>query len=416
MMSRKAFQQLMADFKRVGSHIVFASPTRLLLQTTKAEVGNAYAYSQYIVKSIKAKPLFNFLDLSIREYWDYLVWYDDYNYGGKATQEVVEAEVQPLDTIMHWQLATFLPPLYKPIFDEWAVKFIELMHKLKRPQMLADDSGAPRLTQIPIRELTSTQSTSAALVEVPESTTEALNASIGKPLRKKLVSLISQHRAECVNPLLAPDHEYPSLPGSHLDLTSTNPVLQLTKSLMHVYGLDRSLNLPVRALRKDLLSLFDVKEFSAAARFEDPSRKLALEWSCSECTMVRELELCRDDDLLPPTAESGEGKADSTGAVKDWRCLHCSHLLPRNAIEEHLIAEVEAMVVAWSTQDLRCGKCGSVRVEACDFMEHCPCSGNWVATLKMGEVREKLGVLEGVARVHSMKMLGMVLEEVMREI
>ncbi len=57
MMSRKALLQLMADFRRVGSQIIFASANRLLLQTTKAEVGNAYAYSQYILKSIKAKPL-----------------------------------------------------------------------------------------------------------------------------------------------------------------------------------------------------------------------------------------------------------------------------------------------------------------------------------------------------------------------
>ncbi|KAI5278728.1 DNA polymerase epsilon catalytic subunit, partial [Ascosphaera aggregata] len=38
MMSKKAFQQLMTDFRRVGSHIVFASPNRLLVQTTKGEV------------------------------------------------------------------------------------------------------------------------------------------------------------------------------------------------------------------------------------------------------------------------------------------------------------------------------------------------------------------------------------------
>ena len=420
MMSRKAFQQLMTDFRRVGSHIVFASPSRLLLQTTKAEVGNAYAYSQYILKSIKAKPLFNFLDLSIKEYWDYLVWFDDYNYGGKATEEVVEADVQPLDTVMHWQLASFLPPLYKPIFDEWVVKFIELMHELKRPQKTMDDSGAPpRLTQIPIRELTSTQSASSNLIDVPQVTIDALNSSIGKPLRKKIVSLISQYRAESTNALLAPDHEFPELPGSHLDLSSTNPVLQLTKSLMHVYSLDKSLNLPIRSLRKDILTLFDVREFSAEGRFEDPSRRMCVEWSCSECTMVRELELCRDDDLLPlqsgDTAGNSNGNsnsADATGVVKEWRCLHCSHPLPRNAIEEYLLADVEAMLVAWTTQDLKCGKCGSVRVEACDFMEHCPCSGNWVATLKIAEIRDRLRVLERVAKVHSMRMLARVVEDV----
>ncbi|KAL8740732.1 MAG: hypothetical protein Q9190_006593, partial [Brigantiaea leucoxantha] len=133
-MSRKAFQQLMTDFRRVGSHVVFANATRLLLQTTKAEVGNAYAYSQYVLKSIKAKPLFHFLDIDIKEYWDYLVWYDEFNYGGKACQEIIEAEAQTLDTIMHWQLATFLPPAYQPIFHDWVVEFIEMMHTLKRPK------------------------------------------------------------------------------------------------------------------------------------------------------------------------------------------------------------------------------------------------------------------------------------------
>ena len=32
-------------------------------------------------------------DLDIKEYWDYLVWYDEFNYGGKACQEVVEAQI-----------------------------------------------------------------------------------------------------------------------------------------------------------------------------------------------------------------------------------------------------------------------------------------------------------------------------------
>ncbi|KAI4151633.1 MAG: hypothetical protein LQ340_003390 [Diploschistes diacapsis] len=423
MMSRKAFQQLMTDFRRVGSHIVFASPTRLLLQTTKAEVGNAYAYSQYILKSIAAKPLFNFLDLSIKEYWDYLVWYDDYNYGGKATQEVIEADAQPLDTVMHWQLATFLPPLYKPIFDEWVVTFIELMHSLKRPLPTLNSPSTPRLTQLPIRELTST---TTSYDTVPQPTLDALATHISKPLRKKLVSLISQYRAESTNPLLAPDHAYPALPGSHLDLTSTHPVLHLTKSLMHVFGLDRSLNLAVRSLRKDLLALFDVREFSAAGRFEDPSRRLSLEWSCAECTLVRELELCRDEDLLPLSAEAAGG-AETTlataaggaiggGMPREWRCQYCAHPLPRNAIEEHLISEVQAMVVAWATQDFKCGKCGGVRVEACDFMEHCPCSGIWVPTVKMAGVKERLGVLDAVSQVHGMRMLAGVVANVLEGI
>ena len=85
MMSKKAFQQLLTDFRRVGSNVVYASPTRLLLQTSKQDVGNAYAYSQYILKSIQQKPLFHFIGLEIKDYWDFLVWYDPYNYGGLSS-------------------------------------------------------------------------------------------------------------------------------------------------------------------------------------------------------------------------------------------------------------------------------------------------------------------------------------------
>ncbi|CAF9930622.1 MAG: DNA polymerase epsilon catalytic subunit [Gomphillus americanus] len=405
MMSRKAFQQLMTDFKRVGSHVIFASPNRLLLQTTKAEVGNAYAYSQYILKSIQGKPLFNFLDLEIKEYWDYLVWYDEYNYGGKGCKEVVECATQTLETIMHWQLAAFLPPLYQPTFNDWVVEFIDVMHKLKRPQ-IENASDAPRLTQLPIRELTNVSDGAIDLSEIPEHALQALKSEIGKPLKKQLVSLSSRYRTELANPILAPDHEFPVLPGSHLDLSSTNPVLQLTKSIMHVYSLDKSLNLAVRALRKDLLSLFDVKEFSAEGRFENPSRQLSVEWSCAECTVIRDLELCRDEDLSP---NSGE---DETALVP-WKCLHCAAPLPRNSIEEHLIAQVQAMVTAWSAQDLKCTKCGSMRVEACDFMEHCPCSGVWVASMDRTSMKGRLQVLNSVAKTHGMKMLGQVMQEIM---
>ena len=426
MMSRKAFQQLMTDFRRVGSHIVFASSNRLLLQTTKAEVGNAYAYSQYIIKSIKAKPLFSFLDLDIREYWDYLIWYDEFNYGGKACQEVVETEIQPLETIMHWQLATFLPSLYQQIFHDWIIEFIDLMHGLKRPdhahQTSSSPLSTPRLSQLPTRNLTTIPSSLASSCDVPPSTAEALSRSIGKPLKRHLMTLLSRHRTESANPLLASDHDYPTLPGSHLDLSATNPVLQLAKSITHVLALDKSLNLPVRSIRKDLLALFDVKEFSHAGRFENPSRSFVVEWSCAECTMPRALDLCRDEDLLPFVASTSttSGGQDATTSQqpgsKPWRCLHCSAEFPRLAIQERLIGEVHGMVAAWATQDLKCGKCGGVRAEVIEFMEHCACSGRWVATIDRGAVKGRLEVLGEVAVGYGMSMLEGVVREVLQGI
>ncbi|MCJ1382392.1 DNA polymerase epsilon catalytic subunit [Xylographa soralifera] len=401
MMSRKAFQQLMMDFKRVGSHVVFANTNRLLLQTTKAEVGNAYAYSQYILKSIKAKPLFHFLDLDIKEYWDYLVWYDEFNYGGKACSEVIVADIQPLDTIMHWQLSTFLPPIYQPIFHDWIVEFVDLMHSLKRHQPLSSHpENIPRPTQLPIeRALTLENDDSAS-----SSATATLAASIAKPLKRQIIALLSRHRAEIAHPSLAPDHNYPLLPGSHLPTyTTTPPVLQLVKSLTHVFALDRALNLPVRVLRKDLLALFDVRDFSPAARFENPSASLRLDAVvCAECTAVRDLELCRDENLLPTPAE----------VSKPWRCLHCRAEYPRLALEERLIARVQMVLVQWVTQDVRCAKCRGVRVN--EFMEHCGCGGMWVGTVDREKIVRELRVMERVAVGYGLKMLEGVVEGILR--
>ena len=422
MMSKKAFQQLMTDFRRVGSHVVFANANRLLLQTTKAEVGNAYAYSQYILQSIKAKPLFHFLDLDIKEYWDYLVWYDEYNYGGKACQEVVEAEAQQLDTIMHWQLNTFMPRQYESVFHDWVVEFIDLMHQIKRPHQtpIGEDASTPRPTQLPFRSLTQIPESSASST----SPTTLLTKSISKPLKKNILTLLSRHRQEVAHPSLAADHIFPQLPGSHLDLSNTNPVLQLVKNIMHVFSLDKSINLEARLLRSELLKFFEIREFSPQARWENPSSSLRIEGLvCDFCTMTRSLDLCRDEDLLPDPATSSSSSvaaaltsdtadaASSPRHQKPWLCSTCHHPYDRLAIEESLIARVQKSIVEWHTQDLKCKKCKGVRIN--DFMEHCACGGEWVGTVDRDGVVKFLRCADGVARGYGLRMLGEVVGNVL---
>ncbi|KAL9639324.1 MAG: hypothetical protein Q9204_001158 [Flavoplaca sp. TL-2023a] len=419
MMSRKAFQQLMTDFRRVGSHVIFANPNRLLLQTTKGEVGNAFAYSKYILTSIKAKPLFHFLDLEIKEYWDYLIWYDPFNYGGKACQEVVEAESQTLDTIMHWQLSTFLPLQYQTVFHDWIVEFIELMHNRKRPHQIpingSQDPVIPRPTQLPIRSLTNTNTNDNDAL----TPTDILTKAISKPLKRQTQSLISRHRSELAHPTLATDHTFPLLPGSHLkglENNTTHPVLQLIKSLTHIFSLDKSLSLETRLLRKDLLALFEIKEFSPEARFENPSESLRLQqWSCEQCTMTRDFDFCRDEDLLPePSSSSSAAAIDNVNngdGRKPFLCPTCSHPFPPLPIEEYLISTIQKMLAEWATQDLRCGKCR--RLRSSELMEHCGCGGAWEGTVKREGVVRRLRVMERVARVYGFRMLGVVVGEVL---
>ncbi|OCK81484.1 DNA polymeras-like protein epsilon [Lepidopterella palustris CBS 459.81] len=389
MMSRKALQQLMTDFRRVGSHIVFASANRLLLQTTKAEVGNAYAYSQYILKTVQAKPIFQFLDLKIKEYWDYLAWYDEFNYGGKGCQQVVETENQTLDTIMCWQLATFLPQPLQPIFHEWVVEYIDLMHSRKRPPI---DRSNSRLTQLPLRALTND----------PTEATQVLPKSFTKSLYKQVSSLIRRQHNELLHPDLASDYIFPQLPGSHLNLT--NSVLQLVKSLIQVLSLDKAITLEARLLRKELLALFEIREFSTDANFINPSASLCIKnLICDECTAVRDLDLCRASELLPRPASAAADPAATAPALPKWKCENCNSPYDKLRIEEDLVSEVQKMVLEWCTQDLKCGKCARLRTN--EFMEHCVCAGEWVGTKRSEDIRDRLKVYGNVAEFYRLGML-----------
>lgn len=401
MMSRKAFQQLMADFRRVGSQVIFASANRLLLQTTKAEVGNAYAYSQYILKSIKGKPLFHFIDLEIREYWDYLVWYDEFNYGGKATQQVIEAETQHLETIMHWQMSTFLPVRLQSTFSDWVIEFITLMHNLKRPMFGSDPNSTPRLTQLPHNRNDQEDDDDDFQGGV------ILDKAFEKPLKRDIQGLLAAQKRELLHPELAADYTFPVLPGSHLNLSHSNAVLELVKMLMQVLSLDKNIVTDARHIRKDLLALFDVREFSREGLFQNPSESLRLaQVSCDNCTMARDLDLCRDEDLLPPPENPRQPVA--------WRCGACEAEYNRNELEERLVGDVEAYMASWACQDLKCTKCGALRVN--EFMEHCVCSGAWGESVRRDEVLRRLRVYRNVAKCFGLRMLGDVVEGVFKDL
>lgn len=392
MMSKKAFQQLMTDFRRVGSHIVFASPNRLLVQTTKAGVANAYSYSQWILKSIRAKPLFHFIDLEIREYWDYLIWYDEFNYGGKACQQITRSESQNLEVIMNWQLSKLLPRHLEEHFLGWIADYTGLMCELKDTR--APDSG--RAAQF-FKPLTQEKD--------DEEMSTVLKTSFAKPLKKAVTQMIRRQRDEMLHPELASDYEFPTLPGSSWQKTERNPALEFVKFLMQVLSLSKTTTLETRMLRKELLALFDVREFSDEGRFENPSGTLKLpQLICSSCTITRDLDLCRDPDVL---LDEGETLAD-----KPWLCHVCRTEYNKLALEERMVGDIQAMITEWATQDLKCQKCGSLRTS--EFMEHCSCSGVWVETLKREILQKRLRTYNSVAAFYGFKMLEEVSADVLQ--
>ena len=53
-----------------------------MINTAKPKRDLAVAYYNYIIKAIKAKPLFTWIEFHPRQIWQYLLWMDPSNHGG----------------------------------------------------------------------------------------------------------------------------------------------------------------------------------------------------------------------------------------------------------------------------------------------------------------------------------------------
>lgn len=402
-LSKKLFIQLIREFRKTGSKVVFANQNKLLLLTTKSAVESAYAYANYIVKSVRSKPLFNFLDINISEYWSTLVWMDEVNFGGMSCKEIGTEEEQPLDLCMNWHLREFLPPILGDEFDKWVIEFIKQVHTR---WVTADDSdgedSTPRVTQLP-KMATANNNTDGDLNNpIFKGVVKEMEKNVLK--RLKMLQRRYVEASSNANDLPLDDprlHEFdmPRHPGAVVTRTNTygtpNPVLELVKSVCAVLGLSKDLYLEVRLFRRHLLNVFEIREFSAEGNFTNPSASLKIpQVICGYCNFVRDLDLCRNNELARTTGGNGH---------TEWVCENCGQEYDRVRLEELLVYEVQRQVTLFQVQDLKCVRCKRVRED--DLSSNCACSGAWVETMSRDDILAKLEVYRHVARYYDLKLL-----------
>lgn len=99
------------------------------------------------MKAVRTNPMFSYLDLNIKRYWDLLIWMDKFNFSGLACIEIEEKENQDYTAFSQWQLKKFLSPIYQPEFEDWMMIILDSMLKTKQ-SYLKLNSGTQRPTQI----------------------------------------------------------------------------------------------------------------------------------------------------------------------------------------------------------------------------------------------------------------------------
>ncbi|WVN90957.1 DNA polymerase epsilon catalytic subunit A [Cryptococcus depauperatus CBS 7841] len=399
---RKVFLQLLAEFKRLGTQVVFANFNRIFLLTSKPDAGSAFAFAKYIVAAANSQELFRHLIIEVTQFWNYLAWRDVANFGGvKVSPEWAASREPPpkkFEISMDWNIQSFLPPGVQQIFEKHVASFIFSLYSAKR-------SSADGREPLRVIHNLNIDTPGAEVIPTVNSAKEkerlAGQKSISQTLTRRLLSDIAavkrRQAAIHLDSELAHTLAFPDLPGATGN--QTNPTLELIKSIIEVYTLANDHNIEVQVLKRNLLDLVGIREFSSEAAFKPPCESIEVPMViCKRCNSIRDVDLCRDPDRLPSVdPESGELLEP---ARKSWVCHRCDAEYDRLQIEQPLIETVTKMIAHYQIQDIACQKCRQSRAD--NLAAACSCGGGFKTTTNRNDLKTRLKMIKSVCDYHKL--------------
>lgn len=388
---RKTFIQLLAEFKRLGSHVVHADFGSILLSTSKPP-GTAHAYATYITTAVTSHELFQHIYLRTERFYDFLIFMDSANMGGIICEDPLAVEPpEELCMEMRWNIQHFLPPAIQEDFAVVVQYYILELFKIR--QKLSAAARAP-LRVLQNGDPDTTQRDGAKSNEI-----ESMHEFIARKLTRKMFKVVEtikeRHHYTILQDKDDPDKEdfhFPVLPGSYLHLS--NPPLEFVKFTCAIFSLAKEYQVEIGLLKRNLLDLIGVREFANEATFRNPCEPLKLaSVPCRHCDVLRDFDFCRDPELLPNNVEVNP----------KWLCANCGGEYDRTAIEFALIDMMRNLERAFAQQDLRCAKCQQIKSD--NVSRWCKCSGAYQFTMNKADVRRKLRTIVNVAREYNLPRL-----------
>uniref|UniRef100_A0A6Q2YZ91 DNA polymerase epsilon catalytic subunit n=1 Tax=Esox lucius TaxID=8010 RepID=A0A6Q2YZ91_ESOLU len=415
-MMKKVFLQLVAEFKRLGSTVVYGNFNRILLCTKKRRIDDAIGYVEYITNSIHSREIFHSLSISFSRCWEFLMWMDPSNHGGvkgRLPSSVLYGEVgsededeadgggeddgaEEVDEVeelieSNWNIMQYLPQTAscQKYFLMIISAYIAAVYHSMREELRRNAPGAT-----PIKRRGGSQASqqavgdSGALPGMISFSQEYVSSELTQnffTITQKIQKKVTGSRS-----VTQPSEMFPVLPGSHLPLS--NPALEFIKYVCQVLSLDSNIVNQVNKLKRDLLRLVDVGEFSEDAQFRDPCNSYILpEVICHHCNFCRDLDLCKD----PSVAQDGS-------VLPQWFCSNCQAQYETESIEMALVEALQKKLMSYTLQDLACSKCKGVK-EA-NMPLYCTCAGDFELTFPT-KVSEQVTVFRNIAAHYNMNFL-----------
>ncbi|KAJ7309581.1 hypothetical protein JRQ81_007633, partial [Phrynocephalus forsythii] len=415
-MMKKIFLQLVAEFKRLGSSVVYANFNRIILCTKKRRIEDALAYVEYVTNSIHSKEIFHSLTISFSRCWEFLLWMDPANYGGikgkvssrihcgeeakskqgadagDSEEEEEEEErgdgegEEGVEELLEnsWNIMQYLPQAAscQNYFLMIVSAYIVAVYHSMKEEMQRNRPGST-----PVKRRTNSQ---ASQEPVGNASTMAgvitfSQDYVSNELTQSFFTITQKIQKK------EPSEMFPDLPGSHLVLN--NPALEFVKYVCKVLSLDTNITNQVSKLKRDLLRLIDVGEFSDEAQFRDPCRSYVLpEMICKNCNFCRDLDLCKDPVFSPDGS-----------VLPNWVCSNCQAEYELEAIEVALVEALQKKLMAFTLQDLLCRKCQGIKDTHMPL--YCRCAGDFGLLLPTKTFLEQLKVFRSIAQHYNMSYL-----------
>ncbi|KAI4820988.1 hypothetical protein KUCAC02_028941 [Chaenocephalus aceratus] len=430
-MMKKVFLQLVSEFKRLGSTVVYGNFNRIMLCTKKRRIDDAISYVEYITNSIHSREIFHSLSISFSRCWEFLMWMDPSNFSGvkgKLPSSLVsgedaakqkkksrgegdeegsedeeedpveeddgDGETDEVEELIesNWNIMQYLPETascQKYFLMIVSAYIAAVYHSMKEELRRNAPGGTPvkrrggsQATQQAVGDLSALPGMIVFSQEYVSSELTQNFFTITQKIQKKVTGTRGVNQ---------PSEMFPVLPGSHLLLN--NPALEFIKYVCQVLSLDANIVNQVNKLKRDLLRLVDVGEFSTQAQFSDPCNSYILpEVICHQCNFCRDLDLCKD----PTVAQDGS-------VLPQWFCSNCQTQYDTESIEMALVEALQKKMMSYTLQDLVCTKCKGVK-EA-NMPLYCKCAGDFILTFSAKSLFDQITVFRNIASHYSMSYL-----------
>ncbi|KAK1938956.1 DNA polymerase epsilon catalytic subunit A [Phytophthora citrophthora] len=416
----KLFLQLLAEFRRLGSQIVYADFSKIIVCTKKKSVRDAQTYLNFILQTVLSNELFQVLNFTPKKYFSNLLFLDAENYGCILLKNVVPEEEQeeemddsneekPLEIVAHWNIANYLPRGVDEYFLILVGQFIRRRAEFQlreRRRILNGEDARPDVAEDD---------------EQPLDEDEKQLSPLAKYSQKLVSSYFSDKMLRLIPEILTYNMDrdnFPVFAGSHLAMES--PALELVKFVTAVFQLEPSVETQVGKMRRTLLKLLRTSEFGDESQFRNPSLSFTVQdVICLSCNLCRSVDLCRDPQLFKGSAsrlnDEEEGQeTEDTEETAGWHCPRCFALYDKTAFEMRLVELVQAQSVAYQLQDLYCRKC--LLPAEHKMREYCPCSGTYALMPGVREsLLETLRLLKRIAQQHGFEWLLETVQRLERE-